>query len=55
MELHNQGKQTILCKVLEPVVIKGNKETDKASKKAIDMPGMTSTRLPYTDRQPPDH
>ena len=29
--------------------IKGNKEVDKVAKKAIDMPGMTTTRLSYTD------
>ena len=29
--------------------IKGNKEADKAAKEAVDMPGVTKTRLPYTD------
>ena len=29
--------------------IKGNEEVDKAAKQAIDIPGMTTTRLPYTD------
>ena len=48
-ELHNQGKQTTLCKVPAHIVIKGNEEADKAAKQAIDMPGMTTTRLPHTD------
>ena len=29
--------------------IKGNKEVDKAAKEAIDVPGVTTTGLPYTD------
>ena len=29
--------------------IKENEEADKAAKQAIDIPGMTSTRIPYTD------
>ena len=29
--------------------VKGNKEVDKATKQAIDMPGKTTTRLPHTD------
>ena len=48
-ELHNQGKQLILCKVPAHIGIKGNEETDKVAKQAIDMPGMTTTRLFYTD------
>ena len=48
-ELHNQGKQFTLCKVSAHIGIKGNEEADKAAKQAIDMPGMTTTRLPYTD------
>ena len=28
--------------------LKGNKEADRAAKEAMDMPGMTTTRLPYT-------
>ena len=31
------------------IEIKGNEEADKAEKQAIDMPGMTTSRLPYTD------
>ena len=31
------------------MINKGNEETDKAAKQAIDIPGMTTTRLPYTD------
>ena len=48
-ELHNQGKQLTLCKVPAHIGIKGNEEADKAAKQAIDMPGMTTTRLPHTD------
>ena len=29
--------------------IKGNEEADKAEKQTIDMPGMTTKRLSYTD------
>ena len=29
--------------------IKGNGEADKTAKQSIDMPGKTTTRLPYTD------
>ena len=46
-ELHNQGKQLTLCKVPAHIGIKGNEEADKAAKQAIDMPEMTTTRLPY--------
>ena len=45
-ELHNQGKQLTLYKVLAHIGIKGNEEADKATKQAIDMPWMTTTRLP---------
>ena len=45
-ELHNQGKQLILCKVLAHIGIKGNEEADKAAKQAIDIPGMTTRLLP---------
>ena len=37
-----------LCKISAQIVIKGNEETDKATKQAIDMPEMTTTRLPHT-------
>ena len=46
---YNQGKQITLCKVTAHIRIKGNKEADKAAKPAIDMPGMTTTRLLHTD------
>ena len=36
-ELHNQGKQITLFKVPAHIGIKGNEETDKAAKQAIDM------------------
>ena len=49
-KFHNQGKQlTLICKVPANIGIKGNKEADKAAEQAIDMPGMITTRLPYTD------
>ena len=44
-ELHKQKKQIILCKVPAHIGIKGNEEADKAAKKVIDMPRMTTTRL----------
>ena len=47
--LHNHGKQITLCKVPAHIVIKGNEEPDKAAKQAIDMPGLTKTKLPQTD------
>ena len=34
------------CKVLAQKGIKGNKTTDKAVKKALDMPDVTTLRLP---------
>ena len=48
-ELQNQGKQLKLCKAPAHIKGKGNEEADKAAKQAIDIPGMTTTRLPYTD------
>ena len=45
-ELQTQGKIIILCKV--PAHI-GNEKADKATKQAIDVPGITTTRLPYID------
>ena len=48
-EFHNQGKQITLSKVPVPMGIKGNEKADKAAKQAIDIPDMTTTRLPYTD------
>ena len=41
-ELQNQWKHILLCKVPAHIRIKGNEEADKA---AIDMSGMTTTRL----------
>ena len=41
----NQGKQLILCKVLPHIGIKGN----NAAKQAIDIPGIATTKLPFTD------
>ena len=43
-ELPNQGKQLTLCKVPAHIGVKGN-----ATKQAIDIPGMTTTRLPNTN------
>ena len=34
------------------MTIKGNEEADKAAKQTMDMPGMTTTRLPHTDYYP---
>ena len=48
-ELHKQGKQIFLFKVPAHIRIKGNEEADKAAKQAIDIPGMTTTRLLHTD------
>ena len=48
-ELYNQGKQITLCKFFAHTGIKGNEETEKAAKQAIDMPGLTTSRLLYTD------
>ena len=51
MKYQNQGKQLKLCKVPAHIGVKGNEEADKAAKQAIDIPGMTKTRLPYTNHQ----
>ena len=42
-------EKTILCKIPVHIRIKRNKEVDKTAKQAIDMPGTTTRRLPYTD------
>ena len=48
-DLKGQKKHITLCKVPAHTGIKGNEEADKAAKEAIYMPGMITTRLPYTD------
>ena len=48
-ELHNQGKEFTLCKVPVDIEGKENVEADRSPKQAIGMPGMITTRLPYTD------
>ena len=48
-DLKEQKKQITLCKVPAHAGIKGNEEADKAAKEATDMPGLITTRLPYTD------
>ena len=45
-ELQEKDKKIIMCKVLAHMRIKGNKE---AAKEALDMPGVITTRLSYTD------
>ena len=42
-ELQNKDKIIILCKVHAHIGIKENEKAVKATKKAIDMPGMTTT------------
>ena len=39
----------LICKVQAQMGIKGRKAADKAAKKAIGMPRMTTITLPYTD------
>ena len=45
----NQGKQITICRVPAHIGVKGNEKADKAAKQAIEIPGMTTTRLPYSD------
>ena len=42
------SQQNFTLYVPAQIGIKRNEEADKASKQAIDMPGITTTRLPYT-------
>ena len=46
-ELINQEKQITLCKAPAHIGIKGNEETVKAAKQAIDIPEMTTTTENY--------
>ena len=48
-------KKFILCKVSTHIGIKWSEESDKTAKQAIDMPGMTTTRLIFTDYLLSDH
>ena len=48
-ELYNHGKQLTLCKVPTYIRIKGNEEAEKATKQEIDIPGITTTKLHYSD------
>ena len=48
-KLQLQGKKITLCEVLAHIRIQENEEVDKAVEGAIDMPSMTTRRLPYTD------
>ena len=49
VELQNQGEQIVLCIVPAHIGITRNKEADRAAKQAINMPGITTTKLPHTD------
>ena len=44
-EFQNQGKQLTLSIVPAHTGVKRNEEADKAARRAIDIPGMTTTRL----------
>ena len=48
-EFQNKNEQIVLYKVPAHIGIKENKEGDKTAKQAIDLPGMTTSKLPYTD------
>ena len=48
-ETDTAGKLITLCKVPAHIRIKENEESNKAAKQAIDMPGVTTTKLPHTD------
>ena len=48
-QIYHIVTELTLCKVPAHIRVKGNEEADKAAKQAIDMSGMTTTRLPYTD------
>ena len=42
-------KKIILCEVPTHIIIKRNEAADNAAKQAIDIPGMTTIRLPDVD------
>ena len=49
MELQNQDKQIILCKVPAQIGIKGKEKADKEVKRALNMPEIIMAKLLYTD------
>ena len=48
-DLQDQEKQITLCKVPAHTGVKRNEDADQAAKEATEMPGLVTTRLPYTD------
>ena len=48
-KLQAQDKKIKLCKVPAHIGIKGIKEANKPAKQVLDMPGITTIRLHYTD------
>ena len=48
-ELQNQGKQLTLCKVPAYMGIKGNEESDRGAKQAIDISGIIIKRVCHID------
>ena len=49
VECQKQNKQIILSKVSVHIWSKGTKEVDKFTKQAMDIQGMTTKRLYYTN------